>query len=316
MNMITFANGDAMPIVGLGTWKTAPGETYQTVREAIRIGYRHIDCAPLYGNEVEVGAAVRDAIAAGEVSRKDLWICSKLWSNAHEPRAVMPALVKTLTDLGLGYLDLYLVHWPIALRADVILPSKGSDVLGPAEAPMAATWAAMEETVKAGLVRHIGVSNFSAKKLGDVFATCSIKPEMNQVELHPFLQQTDLLAYCASRGVAVTSFASLGSSDRPAFLKVDDEPSLLDNPVINAIASARGCTAAQVLLAWHVARGVAAIPKSTKPARLRENFAAADIHLGSEDLKRIAELDRNFRFVNGGFWAMDGSPWTVHSIWA
>lgn len=271
MKTITFANGDTMPILGLGTWKAAPGETYETVREAIRIGYRHIDCAPLYGNE--------------------------------------------LADLGLEYLDLYLVHWPISLKPDVILPAQGSDVLSPAEVPMAATWAAMEETVRAGLVHHIGVSNFSAKKLGAVLASCSIKPEMNQVELHPFLQQAELLAYCGSHGVAVTSYASLGSSDRPAFLKVDDEPSLLDNSVIKSIASARGCTPAQVLLAWHVARGVSAIPKSIKPARLRENFAAADVQLSADDRKRITELDRQFRYVNGGFWAMAGSPWTAQSVW-
>jgi alcohol dehydrogenase (NADP+) len=139
----------------------------------------------------------------------------------------------------------------------------------------------MEAAVGAGLTRHIGVSNFSVKKLGDLLAHCKIKPEVDQVELHPLLQQPELVDYCAAHGIYVTAWAPLGSSDRPDFVKAPDAPVLLENPVIKSIAEARGCTPAQVLLAWHVARGISVIPKSVNPSRLRENLAAAQIELGA-----------------------------------
>ncbi len=160
-----FANGDRMPLIGLGTWKSDPGEVYAAVREAIRIGYRHLDCASLYGNEAEIGHAIRDAIREGDVTRKDLWITSKLWCNAHGRGNVEPALRKTLADLGLEYLDLYLVHWPIPLKPSAFLPGSADDFMPPAEVPIHSTWAGMEAVVGAGLVRHLGISNFSVKKI-------------------------------------------------------------------------------------------------------------------------------------------------------
>ena len=140
------------------------------------------------------------------------------------------------------------------------------------------TWAAMEAAVDAGLVRHLGVSNFSAKKLRELLPHCRIKPEVNQVELHPLLQQKELVAYCTAQGIHVTAYAPLGSGDRPAFVKAPDAPVLLDNPVIRSIAEAHERTSAQVLLAWHVQRGISAIPKSVTPARLRENLAGRRAH--------------------------------------
>ena len=170
-----FANGDPMPLIGLGTWKSDPGEVHAAVTQAIRLGYRHIDCALLYGNEAEIGSAIRDPIRSGAVTRKDLWITSKLWSNAHGRDNVAPALRKTLTDIGLDYLDLYLIHWPIPLKPSAVLPGKPDDFLPLAEAPIHSTWAAMEAAVDAGLVRHIGVSNFSAKKLRELIPQCRIR---------------------------------------------------------------------------------------------------------------------------------------------
>lgn len=315
MRTLAFRNGDQMPIVGLGTWKSNPGEVYTAVREAIRIGYRHIDCAAIYGNEAEIGAAVRDAIREREVKREELWITSKLWNDAHLREHVEGALQKTLRDLGLAYLDLYLIHWPVAHKPGVVFPRGSGDFLTLAEAPLEATWAGLEAAVDAGLTRHIGLSNFSSKKIRELLSRCRIRPEVDQVELHPLLQQRELLSYCASQEIVVTAYSPLGSSDRPARLKSADEPSLLDHPVIVAIAQARGCSAAQVLLAWHVCRGVAVIPKSVRPARLRENFAAAEIALTADELARIAALDRHYRFLNGNVWAVPGSPWTLQSLW-
>ncbi len=315
MKTLPFSNGDQLPILGLGTWKSAPGDVYTAVKEAIRIGYRHIDCASFYDNEVEVGNAIRDAIKEGQVTRKELWVTSKLWSNAHGRDNVEPALRKTLRDLGSDYLDLYLIHWPIALKPSASLPGSAADFVSLAEVPIRSTWEGMEAAVSKGLTRHIGVSNFSEKKLRELLPHCKIKLEMNQIELHPLLQQNQLVAYCKSQGIHLTAWAPLGSSDRPDFLKAPNAPVLLDNPVIKSIAEDRGCTVAQVLLAWHVQRGISVIPKSVSPARLRENLAAAEIKLEAADLKKIEGLDQSTRLVNGHFWVVEGGPWALETIW-
>jgi len=311
----TFKNGDRLPLLGLGTWQADPGQVYSVVREAIRVGYRHIDCALLYGNEAEIGRAIGDAIAARDVTRNELWITSKLWSNAHGRKNVGPALQKTLRDLGLDYLDLYLMHWPIPLKSSAMWPGSADDFLPPSEAPLHATWAGLEAACDAGLVRHLGISNFSSKKIRELLPYSRVRPEVNQVELHPFLQQPKLMEYCASEDIHVTAYAPLGSPDRPEFLKTADAPHLLSNPVIRSIADARGCSAAQVLLAWHVQLGRSALPKSVNPARLRENLAASDIELSSSQLEQMAALDRGYRFIAGAFWVVDGGPWSMHTIW-
>ncbi len=310
-----FANGDRMPLLGLGTWKAEAGEVYSALREAIRIGYRHIDCAALYGNEAEVGSAIRDSISGGEVTRDDLFIVSKLWSNAHGRRNVEPALRKTLGDLGLEYVVAYAIHWPIALQPSAVLPSSAADLLPPSEAPIAATWAGMEAVMAAGLTRHIGVSNFSVKKLSELLSHCTIKPEVNQVELYPLLQQNELVAYCASQGIHVTAYSPLGSGDRPDFLKAPDAPVLLEDPVIRSIAQSHDRTPAQVLIAWHLQRSISTIPKSVTPARLRENLAAADLVLTEPDMDRIAGLDRSYHLIAGEFWVFEDGPWTLQTIW-
>jgi alcohol dehydrogenase (NADP+) len=315
MRTASFANGDRMPLLGLGTWKAAPGEVGAAVREAIQLGYRHIDCASVYANEPEVGEAIGAAIAAGEVSREELWITSKLWCNAHGQGNVEPALRRTLADLGLEWLDLYLVHWPVPIRPGVAFPSSGDDLLPPAAVPLADTWAGMEAVLELGLTRHIGVSNFSSRKLHELLAHCRIRPEVNQVERHPLLQQPELLAHCAAAGVHITAYSPLGSGDRPAALKGADEPVLLKNPVIGAIAAEHGCSPAQVLIAWQLQGGISTIPKSVSPARLRDNLAAADLQLTPADLERIAALDQHRRLVDGSFWLLEGSPWTLQSLW-
>jgi len=315
MRCVAFANGDGMPLLGLGTWKSDPGQVYEAVREAIRLGYRHIDCASIYGNEPEIGAAIRDAIAAGEVTREELWITSKLWCNSHGRENVEPALRRTLQDLGLAWLDLYLIHWPVPIRPGVAFPESAEDLLPPQQLPLRDTWAGMEAALEAGLTRHIGVSNFSSRKLLDLIASCRHRPELNQVELHPLLQQPELLEVCAREGVAVTAYSPLGSQDRPAFIKDPDAPVLLDHPVIAAIAVEHGCSPAQVLLAWHLQRGISTIPKSVSPARLRENLAAADVELSPDALSQIAALDQGLRLVDGSFWVMAGGPWTLQSLW-
>jgi len=315
MRTVPFANGDSMPLLGLGTWKSEPGQVYAAVREAIRLGYRHIDCASVYANEPEVGQAIRAALDEGEVRREQLWITSKLWCNSMGREHVEPALRRTLADLQLDWLDLSLIHWPVPIRPGVAFPTSAQDLLPPDDALIRSTWEGMEAALEAGLTHHIGVSNFSSRKLHDLLDHCRIRPEVNQVELHPLLQQPSLVADCMAEGIHITAYSPLGSLDRPASIKADDEPVLLENPVIGAIAAERGCTPAQVLLAWHGQRGISTIPKSVNPARLRENLAAAEIELSKDDLARIAALDQNTRLVNGAFWLLEGGPWTLQSLW-
>jgi alcohol dehydrogenase (NADP+) len=314
MQSLTFNNNDKMPMLGLGTWKATPGEVGKAVQEAIRIGYRHIDCAAIYGNEAEIGKALEEVVQTGLVTREELWITSKLWNNAHAREAVSIALKKTLADLRLDYLDLYLVHWPVATRPDVIFPKKADDFFSLAEMPLNETWAGMEECVENGRAKHIGVSNFNIKKIEEL-SSAKIRPEVNQIELHPYLQQEEMLNYCKKSNIYLTAYSPLGSGDRPEAMKAANEPCLLENSTVMNIAQAHGCKAAQVLLKWAIERGTSVIPKSTHPGRLAENLAAANLKLDNQEMAELAKLERGFRYVNGDFWTMKGSPYTLKDLW-
>ena len=315
MQSLTFNNNDKMPILGLGTWKSEPSEVGKAVQEAIRIGYRHIDCAAIYGNEAEIGKALEEIMQAGLVKRDELWITSKLWNNAHARAEVPIALKKTLADLRLDYLDLYLIHWPVATRPDVVFPKKADDFFSLAEMPLHETWAGMEDCVESGLIKHIGVSNCSIKKIEEL-SSAKIRPEVNQIELHPYLQQEEMLSYCNVNNIYLTAYSPLGSGDRPDGMKAANEPSLIENPVVGKIAQAHGCSAAQVLLRWAIERGTSVIPKSTNPGRLAENLEAANLKLDNQEMAELAKLEMGFRYVNGEFWTMEGSPYTLTELWS
>lgn len=309
MKTLKFRNNDEMPAIGLGTWKSAKGKVEEAVKIALEEGYRHIDCAATYGNEAEIGNAFSKVFSEGKIKREDVWVTSKLWNDSHQKEHVIPALKQTLKDLQLDYLDLYLMHWPVAFKHGVGFPEKDDDYLSLEEVPIIETWNAMIEAKKQGLVKHIGVSNFSIKKLEDLMSKTEDIPEMNQVELHPFLQQDSLLEFSKKNNIHLTAYSPLGSGDRIKEMKAENEPSLLEEPVIKKIAEKHSATPGQILISWSVERGTAVIPKSTSKGHIISNLESEKIHLDSQDMEEIAKLDRHFRYVTGEFFVTKGNPY-------
>lgn len=309
MKTLKFRNNDEMPAIGLGTWKSAKGKVEEAVKIALEEGYRHIDCAATYGNEAEIGNAFSEVFSEGKIKREEVWVTSKLWNDSHQKEHVIPALKQTLKDLQLDYLDLYLMHWPVAFKHGVGFPEKDDDYLSLEEVPIIETWNAMIEAKKQGLVKHIGVSNFSIKKMEDLMSKTEDIPEMNQVELHPFLQQDSLLDFSKKNNIHLTAYSPLGSGDRIKEMKAENEPSLLEEPVIKKIAEKHSATPGQILISWSVERGTAVIPKSTSKGHIISNLESEKIHLDSQDMEEITKLDRHFRYVTGEFFVTKGNPY-------
>lgn len=297
-------------MIGLGLWKLDSASVADTVVAAIKAGYRHLDSACDYGNERAVGEGIRRAIDEGLCTREELFVTSKLWNTYHRGEHAEMAIEKTLDDLGLEYLDLYLIHFPIALKFVPFEkryppewfhdPDAESPVMESDSVPLAETWHAMERMADGGLCRDIGVCNYSVSLLRDLLSYARRPPAVLQIESHPYLTQEKLIRFCREEDVAVTAFSPLGSLSYLELGMASENESVLDTAVVRDIASRVMRTPAQVVLRWGVQRGTAIIPKTSRIERLSENAAVFDFELDDADMKAISALNRNQRFNDPG----------------
>ncbi|XP_050300135.1 1,5-anhydro-D-fructose reductase-like [Anthonomus grandis grandis] len=297
----TLNNGIEFPTVGLGTYRSKPGEVEEAVKTAIDAGYRHFDCAWFYGNEHEIGQAIHSKICSGVIKRKDVFIGSKLWNNFHARSAVVPKLKESLEAFRLDYLDLYLVHWPMGFKEDAPLAPKENVQEAFSDVDYLETWQGMEDAYKLGLVKSIGLSNFNAEQVDRICKNCTITPTINQVECNPNINQKKLIKFCRERGVLLMGFCPLGRSEysgRPGF----PEPTIYD-PKVQEIGKKYNKTGAQVVLNYEVNNlGIFVIPKSVTPSRIKENIDIFDFELNDEEVAYLDSCDKNKRVCPANDW--------------
>lgn len=309
-NSFLLNTGARIPAVGFGTWQAKPGEVEQAVEIALRAGYRHIDCASIYKNEREVGQGINDS----GVARSDIFITGKLWNTKHSPEDVEDALNESLKDLDTEYLDLYLMHWPVYVSphlfiCECLTPKARAFKSGSVRFPIdadgvfqledidpAVTYSAMEQLLKTGKVRAIGVSNFTQKRLEDLLSKTNIVPAVNQIEAHPYLQQPDLLHFCQRKGIQIAAYSPLGNNQT-------GEPRTVDDPQVAEIAARLEFDIGQLLYSWAVQRGTVVLPKSVTPTRITSNLRVTTIP--EAEMSTLNGLERSKRYNWQSRWGYD-----------
>lgn len=297
-------NGASMPAIGLGTFGSdnySPEQIAEAVKGAADFGYRHFDCASVYGNEHMIGESFKEIILSG-IKREELWITSKLWNDMHAPDDVIASCKKTLTDLQLDYLDLFLIHWPFpnfhAPGCDVT--ARNPDAKPYIHQIYMQTWRAMEQLVDQGLVKNIGTSNMSIPKMELLLRDARIKPVVNEMETHPHLQQTELFNYLVENEIQPIGFSPLGSPSRPERDKTADDTVDMEDPVIVRAAEKRGIHPSAICLKWAVQRGQVTIPFSIKKLQYQANILAImNDPLTEEEMDEISRIDKNCRLIKG-----------------
>jgi alcohol dehydrogenase (NADP+) len=315
--------GALIPVIGLGTFgsdRFSADEIAEAVLGAAEIGYRHFDCAAVYGNEREIGASLQTVLSRG-IARKELWVTSKLWNNKHAEEDVIPACKKSLDDLRLDYLDLYLIHWPFPNHHDpgVEVDSRDPHAIPYIHENYMKTWRQMEKLVEMGMVRHIGTSNMSITKLKLLIQDAKIQPAVNEMELHPHFQQSEFFQFCIDNNIAPIGFAPIGSPTRPDRDKMPEDTVDIEDPVIVKIAKRLNVHPAVVCIKWAVQRGQVPIPFSIHPIEYLSNLKAVTVDpLTAEEMWKIESIDKNNRLIKGqvflwesakdwqDLWDMDG----------
>lgn len=286
--------GYTIPIIGLGTYQLKDNEAMQAVDAALNAGYRHFDTAYAYENEMAIGQAIAQQIRLGKITRHDVFITSKLWNTFHRPDLVRRAFYKTLHNLQMNYVDLYLIHTPCSFRENTgeMYPRNADQTIQFSDVNFIDTWMEMKKIYDEGFARNVGVSNFNIKQMEQIVGTGFI-PAVLQIECNPFCVQPDLLHYCQLHGIHVTSHSPLGTPNR--LIGFSGLPKLLNNKIINEIAQSYGKTPAQIVIRYQVQKGNSVIPKSARPERIRDNVDVFDFYLTANDMRSLDNLDVNVR---------------------